>query len=53
VGSAIKWIKEFLTNRKQAVVVEGRKSSLQKVLSGVLSLYELRSHVKIRPDAKT
>ena len=32
---ALNWIKEFLTNRKQAVVVEGRKSSFQKVLSGV------------------
>ena len=32
---ALHWIKEFLTNRKQAVVVEGRKSSFQKVLSGV------------------
>ena len=34
-GKALRWIEEFLTNRKQAVVVEGHKSSFQKVLSGV------------------
>ena len=34
-GKALKWIKEFLINRKQAVVVEGHKSSLQWVKSGV------------------
>jgi hypothetical protein len=34
-GRAINWIKEFLTNIKQTVVVEERKSSFQKVLSGV------------------
>ena len=34
-GKALKWIKEFLINRKQAVVVEGHKSSFQWVKSGV------------------
>ena len=34
-GRALSWIKEFLLNRKQTVVVEGRKSSFQPVVSGV------------------
>ena len=34
-GKALKWIKEFLVNRKQTVVVEGHKSSYQWVKSGV------------------
>ena len=34
-GNAFRWIKEFLLQRKQAVVLEGRKSSFQHVLSGV------------------
>ena len=34
-GHAFRWIKEFLLCRKQAVVVEGRKSSVQPVVSGV------------------
>ena len=34
-GKALKWIREFLTNRQQTVVVEGHKSTFQKVLSGV------------------
>ncbi len=34
-GRAFKWIEEFLLNRKQTVVVEGRKSSFQPVVSGV------------------
>ena len=34
-GKALKWIKEFLINRKQTVVVEGHKSSFQWVKSGV------------------
>ena len=34
-GNALRWIKEFLLNRKQAVVVEGHKSSFQPVISGV------------------
>ena len=34
-GKAFQWIKEFLCNRKQTVVVEGQKSSFQTVLSGV------------------
>ena len=34
-GKVLKWIKEFLINRKQTVVVEGHKSSFQWVKSGV------------------
>lgn len=34
-GKMFKWIKEFLTNRVQTVVVEGKKSHLEEVLSGV------------------
>lgn len=34
-GKMYNWIKEFLTNRIQTVVVEGRKSTLREVLSGV------------------
>ncbi|XP_063676111.1 uncharacterized protein LOC134812558 [Bolinopsis microptera] len=34
-GQVLRWIKEFLLNRKQTVVVEGRKSSFQPVASGV------------------
>ena len=34
-GQALRWIKEFLLNRKQTVVVEGHKSSFQPVVSGV------------------
>ena len=34
-GHALRWIKEFLLNRKQTVVVEGNKSSFQPVVSGV------------------
>ena len=34
-GRALKWIKEFLLGRKQTVVVEGKKSSFQPVISGV------------------
>ncbi len=34
-GRALAWIKEFLLNRKQTVVVEGQKSSYQPVISGV------------------
>ena len=34
-GQALGWLREFLLNRKQAVVVEGQRSSLQTVLSGV------------------
>ena len=34
-GKMYSWIKEFLTNRFQTVVVEGMKSSLQPVISGV------------------
>ena len=34
-GKVLKWIKEFLLNRKQTVVVEGHKSSFEWVKSGV------------------
>ena len=34
-GKAHQWLSEFLCGRKQAVVVEGRRSSLQPVISGV------------------
>jgi hypothetical protein len=34
-GKLLTWIKEFLTNRSQTVVVEGRKSSYQPVASSV------------------
>ncbi|KAL5251660.1 hypothetical protein ACHWQZ_G017138 [Mnemiopsis leidyi] len=34
-GKAFAWIREFLLNRKQTVVVEGHKSSFQAVRSGV------------------
>ena len=34
-GRALAWIREFLLNRKQTVVVEGQKSSYQPVISGV------------------
>ena len=34
-GKVYSWIKEFLTNREQTVVVEGKKSSLKRVISGV------------------
>ena len=34
-GKAYKWIKEFLCDRNQTVVVEGQKSSFQRVRSGV------------------
>ena len=34
-GKVHAWIKEFLTNRQQTVVVEGSKSSFQPVVSGV------------------
>ena len=34
-GQALRWIKEFLLNRKQTVVVEGHKSSFQPVVSGL------------------
>ena len=34
-GKMYKWIKEFLTERVQTVVVEGKKSSFQIVISGV------------------
>ncbi len=34
-GNCLRWIKEFLLNRKQTVVVEGQKSSFQRVISGV------------------
>ena len=35
IGKMYKWIEEFLTNRVQTVVVEGKKSTYQIVLSGV------------------
>ena len=34
-GRALNWIKAFLLDRKQTVVVEGQKSSFQPVISGV------------------
>ena len=34
-GKALAWIKEFLLERKQAVIIEGHKSSFQEVISGV------------------
>ena len=34
-GKALAWIKEFLLERKQAVTIEGHKSSFQEVISGV------------------
>ena len=34
-GKMLIWIKEFLSNRMQTVVVEGKKSSFQLVISGV------------------
>ena len=34
-GKLYDWLEEFLTNRKQAVVVEGTKSRFEEVLSGV------------------
>ena len=34
-GRVLQWIKEFLSNRTQTVVVEGKKSSHQPVISGV------------------
>lgn len=34
-GKALKWLNEFLCGRKQTVVVEGTRSSLQPVVSGV------------------
>ena len=34
-GHALAWLREFLLDRKQAVVVEGQRSSLMTVLSGV------------------
>ena len=34
-GKVYKWIKEFLSNRVQTVLVEGKKSSFLSVLSGV------------------
>ena len=34
-GKMLEWIKDFLTNRFQTVVVEGEKSSFQIVISGV------------------
>ena len=34
-GEMLQWIKQFLLNRFQAVVVEGEKSSFRLVLSGV------------------
>ena len=34
-GNIIKWIKEFLTNREQKVIVNGAKSNPKAVLSGV------------------
>lgn len=34
-GKMFKWIEEFLTNRVQTVVVEGKKSTFRIVLSGV------------------
>ena len=34
-GSVLRWIHEFLTNRKQVVVVEGEKSEEGQVKSGV------------------
>ena len=34
-GKVLEWIRQFLVDRKQAVVVEGHKSSFQPVKSGV------------------
>ena len=34
-GRALSWIKEFLLDRKQTVVVEGQRSSSKPVISGV------------------
>ena len=34
-GHALSWLREFLLDRKQAVVVEGHRSTLRLVLSGV------------------
>ena len=34
-GSTFKWVEAFLTNRKQKVVVDGKESSAQDVVSGV------------------
>ena len=35
VGKLLKWIRGFLTNRKQLLVVDGRKSTYSEVMSGV------------------
>ena len=34
-GNMYSWIKDFLTNRKQEVVLEGKRSSISEVTSGV------------------
>ena len=33
-GKALQWMKSFLENRKQQVLVEGKKSGVSKVVSG-------------------
>ena len=35
MGKVIKWVTDFLANRKQKVVINGLKSSEAKVISGI------------------
>jgi hypothetical protein len=46
VGNLLLWFKDYLTKRKQRVVINGKESSWKTVNAGVQDGIEARSFVK-------